>query len=1843
MSMLRLPSLVIQRSIGKYCFLTIVLTLLCTSVYAQEIQSSGRFAGKTVEKSVESRAASPFIDERITLEESTLQYWLNGEVSLAIQSLGKLISIEQSTFGKEHDRIAFRYRQLANFYLEHGDSQKAQSLVALASEILMKNRLAETWQGKEAIRFEEDIKKKIDSRETAWRTSIDLEKQMQQAARDLRFEDAITTAESFVELAIQQWGERHPYALAAKVDLEGMRLWRGVTESTMPQLDSLFSSLEQVNPPNHPLGGTVLLLQSTVKQMTGDLKASLRLTEESIERFEQGGSTFIPDYVRALNQQGNLLFELGDTETALAALRKARKESVQTMYAHSQLSDAASSLCNVLESMAKSRWRRHEWTQAKNLFSESFEIAQSTWSNDAYRLLDIQRAIELSESAVSWTKEQVTAFDKLEALSEEISTLIRQGQSLDALRKADLKLRLSRDAFGNKSPMTLQSERIAINLRIKYQRYGTNEFAEVLKSWAVFEQQFANVFGTKHPDYADLCYGIAIKSDECGADPIVVLEYAIKSRDAYQDATWNITDELLVAETLVGKTLARQGDEACVEMLSDVIQDWASRPSRGSYKHFTAVKALADYYQSEGSPYESAEYLTMAIEICRQLKPAEPVELVDLLKRKAILLFEEEMYFEAKKFYLEALAILESSDNATLGDGQRPTYVSLLYNTASCCYWLGQLEEAEKLIAQSIAAFNRPVDPPPELLDSYFLLANVLRQASKPEDAHNAMALAGECARANFASESTQAAELAVEQAELLLSQQNRTQASKRLAAAVNIIRSLYNAPEGSSETETLVWLLDRCVKGFEDAGDWTAAVNTRIFVTKVAAPTLAGWPHIAEYERRQLEEAKLIARSTDHEKKSVDLLRARTAELKKSSRQDFQSVPKVDLDLEKVYGSVEKTLGGASLIVADYCDVATSYWLAKEDFVRAYSNQSIAVKYLVELLGEQHPRTAESFAKFASIARQLGVYQLSKSMLELSYKHLADINGEKSRSTILTKLELGKLYLNIKDYTSALPLVREVVDTLAKSSGTFGQDYALALETQGMIYDGLRESELAEKYLADSHALLSNIDSVSSRILSENKSRWAIVVAKNIASKESVNDKLREAHQYYEAQSLTHQSSYFEFAIEYAYAMNRWGDYEDAIHLLRSLEMKLNSSQVQQKDFYRLRIASGKGIAFSKVGKLVESRDELSKAAQMREVLLSKDSYLQLGIPNSGIQLLLNDKSGYMDECIAELALVEHLLGEHESALNWSEKGLKSQNANLKDAGQIVSDTSINRTLAGNENRLDVLLSILSSMSPSPSNATRALDWTIQQKGIALDISCRRQALQQSRMFDSGVMKLSNQIRLLREELTKLAIQAPTGESDRERESRQDSVIQQIASLSSSLAIALRNSGKELNIPEIQLSELCKRLKKDSLYIEFIQFNRFSFVEGESRKTPHYLAFLVRGQDPSSCMMKDLGETAKIDQLVSDLRKQTLEVPGRISIFDESRLESEFKKISQQLFHLLFNDWELEIAAAESVIFSPDGVLCALPFNALVNSEGHYLVESIDVSQLASARDLVREKTTFGRGTLLLASPNYDADVQLRKESSKAIAESPDGRSLFAVRGLSLRWQRLPGTEGEASDVNRLLANTPFTPVKTFLHNDATEELLKRVQSPRIVHIATHGFYLPEQSKHDSNRTTQTTDAGSELSRLRSSRNPLLRSGLVMAGANRTMNKSDSSDGLEDGWLTAQEITALDLRNTQLVVLSACESGLGDVQNGQGVQGLRRAFTCAGAQSILMSLFDVPDAETRELMRMFYEGFRVNSNEVKSINDAQRTMMNGRRGKFGGAHPYFWASFMICGNYSGN
>lgn len=287
-------------------------------------------------------------------------------------------------------------------------------------------------------------------------------------------------------------------------------------------------------------------------------------------------------------------------------------------------------------------------------------------------------------------------------------------------------------------------------------------------------------------------------------------------------------------------------------------------------------------------------------------------------------------------------------------------------------------------------------------------------------------------------------------------------------------------------------------------------------------------------------------------------------------------------------------------------------------------------------------------------------------------------------------------------------------------------------------------------------------------------------------------------------------------------------------------------------------------------------------------------------------------------------------------------------------------------------------------------------------------------------------------------------------------------------------------------------------------------------------------------------------------------------------------------------------------------------------------------MIENYQISYLTAGRDLIKQQTDAPsqQDPVIFAHPNYESAAT----SAQPVTSESSRRS---VDTQSLKFNPLAATAEEAAAIAPLLSNAVV-----YTDNQATENSLKQVNAPSILHIATHGFFLPDVPFVVPDNSDSRRAAAFEVAPLQvenqiapnNLENPLLRSGLALAGVN------SRSSGGEDGIFTALEASSLDLQGTQLVVLSACETGVGAASSGEGVYGLRRAFAVAGTESQIMSLWQVDDYGTSALMKLFYENLATKGQgRSEALRNAQLEMLNSK-GVY--SDPYYWSSFIFSGDW---
>lgn len=339
----------------------------------------------------------------------------------------------------------------------------------------------------------------------------------------------------------------------------------------------------------------------------------------------------------------------------------------------------------------------------------------------------------------------------------------------------------------------------------------------------------------------------------------------------------------------------------------------------------------------------------------------------------------------------------------------------------------------------------------------------------------------------------------------------------------------------------------------------------------------------------------------------------------------------------------------------------------------------------------------------------------------------------------------------------------------------------------------------------------------------------------------------------------------------------------------------------------------------------------------------------------------------------------------------------------------------------------------------------------------------------------------------------------------------------------------------------------------------------------------------------------------------------------------------------SQYLYQLVWEPLLPFIKEAKHLHLCPTGILSRIAFGTLQTGDITHkrIMDKWSIHYYGALRDLLHLKADNGPSSsasaILVGGVKFDLTSEELNSilSNRAIKEVPVDPTSIKAGSRGEDFNYLGGTLKEVKAISQLFPNDWV--VKLLSGVRATEENLTEVanEAPDILHIATHGYFFPTPPESSKKRGARKNAKGIE-DNIAASSNPLLRSGLALTGINRVWKGGPSIEGLEDGILTALEVANLDLFNTKLVVLSACETGRGDINNTEGILGLRRAFKIAGAQQLIISLWKVPDAQTAELMQLFYARYLAGNSAHAAFEFAQKEMSKRYN------NPYYWAAFLL-------
>ncbi len=585
----------------------------------------------------------------------------------------------------------------------------------------------------------------------------------------------------------------------------------------------------------------------------------------------------------------------------------------------------------------------------------------------------------------------------------------------------------------------------------------------------------------------------------------------------------------------------------------------------------------------------------------------------------------------------------------------------------------------------------------------------------------------------------------------------------------------------------------------------------------------------------------------------------------------------------------------------------------------------------------------------------------------------------------------------------------------------------------------------------------------------------------------------------------------------------------------------------------------------------------------------------------------------------LANIATIYSALGDFENANRVQAKLESAVESVIAFNLAIGSERQKLAFLDAVARRTDRTISLNLQLEPDSSEAAAlAATVLLQRKGRALDATTDTISVLR-RHSDPQDQALLDQLKEATAQLALVALQGPENQSLEEHRKTLENLRERKEKLEN--AISHHNEAFRAQYQAVTLAAVQSAIPADSALVEFLTYRPYDQNAETSAQMYGDLRYAVyvlhRDGAPRGI---DLGKAKGIDDSIEKLRA-ALRDPGR----------SDAQQLGRVVAAKVLEPIQPLIAGDKRLLISPDGQLNLIPFEALLDVKSRYLVERFSITYLATGRDLMRMQVPHPSSgvPVILADPLFGepketlvagaAMLQPQRATGRSARRSVTTGADFS----SLYFAPLEGTKAEARSIQAL-----FPQARVLTGGQASATALEQLKAPKILHIATHGFFLLDTGRQPEPRNGGSGAMERETADLL---NPLLRSGLALSGANLM------KDGRGKGILTALEATNLDLWGTKLVTLSACDTGVGEVKDREGVYGLRRSFFLAGAETLVMSLWPVSDHVTREMMTAYYTGLKRGLGRGEALRQAELAMLKRKDRQ----HPFYWASFIQSGEWA--
>ncbi len=843
-------------------------------------------------------------------------------------------------------------------------------------------------------------------------------------------------------------------------------------------------------------------------------------------------------------------------------------------------------------------------------------------------------------------------------------------------------------------------------------------------------------------------------------------------------------------------------------------------------------------------------------------------------------------------------------------------------------------------------------------------------------------------------------------------------------------------------------------------------------------------------------------------------------------------------------------------------------------------------------LLTENNSDYAASLMNYGNMLFESGQYFEAENVYNKALNIFKNTVGKNDILYAKQLMALGNINLTTGQYKKGLDAYNECIKIYERNNLSNSSAVGLALTSKGLILQNLGDIDKAIETQLKAEKIIK-------RELTENHIEYGKVL-QNTGTAYFLNYQYDVAVEYYSKSYETLKKSlaqghslYGNLLINISDCLVELNEIDQAIQYydLAIENTKRNFGKNSPKHATTL---FAKGIALRRNKKYKEA---LKVFSELEPILIKAE----------------NEKSNINSQLYYELGLANDLLGNKDKATEYYKKSNLSYKTLIKDVFTYRSENEKKKFL----NRSIVLSSWLynSVFNPNyqlPELIETGLNNQLMLKGLLLN-STKDLLSELATNGNADTKAKFEAFRLLRQEREKL-INNPSDKNEEKRKQLKT----QINDLETEL-VKLHNesSGSKTTSIDKDWKAIQSQLQPNEIALEYSVFNLREGANITAEKT--YGVYLIH-KDWALPKVVALCYESELKALLKNQNPNTL--------YQTRGSKAKSTANTKGIYELIWSPIEAHLEGIETVYFSPSGLLNQIPFAALDTQDKPTLANQYQLVQLSSTYSLTElNPEPKPDNTLFIGGINYeykpDNTSTKRKEPSSNLSVLKNTNS---TRSSSEKWNYLPGTLTEVNSLIDLYKSKNKT-YNFITDNEANESRIKSLNSnsPNVIHIATHGFF------YENPKTTNTSIDVSNTNVFKSSEDPLLRSGLIFSGANYAWLNGSNPYETEDGILNALEISNLDLSNTDLVVLSACETGLGDIDGSEGVYGLQRAFKMAGVDMLMMSLWEVPDKETAEFMQLFYSKWLSGQNVRSAFRITQLKMSKTYKN-----NPEKWAAFVL-------